>query len=76
MAEADHRPDLASLAVPTLVITGAEDQVTGPRAAQALADGIPGARLVTIESAGHLANQEHPGAFNEAVAAFLDTVPT
>ncbi|MGF1598216.1 MAG: alpha/beta fold hydrolase [Acidimicrobiales bacterium] len=71
MADTDHRPDLASIGCPTLVIVGDEDVVTGPRAAQALADGIPDARLVTIAAAGHLANQERPEAFNDAVAAFL-----
>lgn len=74
MAEADHRSDLASIACPTLVVVGEEDTVTGPAAARELADGIAGARLVTIPAAGHLANQERPDAFNDAVAAFLAEV--
>ncbi len=74
MAEADHRSDLASIDAPTLVIVGDEDTVTGPARAAELADGIPGASLVTIESAGHLANQERPDAFNDAVAGFLATI--
>jgi pimeloyl-ACP methyl ester carboxylesterase len=32
---------------------------------------IPGARLIEIEAAAHLANLENPEAFNEAVAGFL-----
>lgn len=75
MAEADHRPDLASITCPTLVIVGDEDAVTGPAAAARLAAGIPGAELVTIPAAGHLANQERPSAFNDAVARFLNVVP-
>ena len=75
MAEADHRPSLPTIETPTLVIVGEEDRITGPRAAQALADGIPGARLVTIEAAGHLANQERPEPFNDAVADFLTARP-
>ncbi len=71
MAEADHRPDLGSIACPTLVVVGDEDTVTGPDKARELADGIPGARLVVIEAAGHLANQERPEAFNDAVTSFL-----
>ena len=74
MAEADHRDDLAAITAPTLVVVGDEDQVTGPRAAQRLADGIPGAELVTIVDAGHLANQEQPEAFNEALVRFLASV--
>ena len=74
MAEADHRDDLASIRCPTLVVVGDEDTVTGPARAAELADGIPGASLVTIEAAGHLANQERPDAFNDAVAEFLAAV--
>ncbi len=73
MAEADHRSDLPSITCPTLVVVGDEDVVTGPAAAARLADGIPGAELVTIASAGHLANQERPAEFNDAVARFLRT---
>ena len=32
------------------------------------------ARVVVIERAGHLVNQEEPGAFADEVVAFLDTV--
>jgi pimeloyl-ACP methyl ester carboxylesterase len=75
MAEADHRDDLPSIGAPTLVVVGDEDQVTGPGAARRLADGIPGAELVTIDRAGHLANQERPEAFNDAVVRFLESLP-
>ena len=74
MAEADHRPDLGRISCPTLVVVGSDDAVTGPEAAQVLADGIPGASFVTIDRAGHLANQERPDAFNDAVAVFLAQV--
>jgi len=74
MAEADHRGDLASIGCPTLVVVGDEDTVTGPEKAAELADGIPGALLVTIGAAGHLANQERPDEFNTAVAEFLGRV--
>ncbi|MEM9561538.1 MAG: alpha/beta fold hydrolase [Actinomycetota bacterium] len=76
MAEADHRPDLPSIDVPTLVVVGDEDRVTGLAAAEALADGIPGAELAVIDAAGHLANQERPEAFNEVLVRFLTGVPT
>ena len=74
MAEADHRPDLASITAPTLVIVGEEDIITGPIAAQVLADGIPNSEMVTLAAAGHLANQERPEAFNDVVAPFLDLI--
>ncbi len=62
VADWDHRERLAAVAVPTLVIAGADDLSTpvDPHA-RTLVDGIPGARLevlpgahlVTIESAEH-----------------------
>jgi len=72
MAEADHRPDLASISAPTLVVVGDDDQVTPPQQSEILVAGIPGARLVMIPGAGHLANQEQPDRFNEVVSGFLN----
>jgi 3-oxoadipate enol-lactonase len=74
MAEADHRRDLPTITIPTLVVVGEDDTVTGVAAAKVLADGIPGARMATIAGAGHLANQEKPEIFNDLVADFLDSL--
>ena len=74
MAEADHRPDLAAIEAPTLVVVGANDRITGVAAAERLADGIPGAELAVIEAAGHLANQERPEVFNRLLVDFLARV--
>lgn len=71
MAESNHYPDLGSIAAPTLVVVGEHDEVTPPRTSQRLAEGIAGARYVEIPGAGHLANQEQPEAFNDAIADFL-----
>lgn len=62
---------LGGIKVPTLVIVGAEDAITPPSAAQTLAKGITGAELATLPGAGHLANLETPGGFNDAVRRFL-----
>jgi pimeloyl-ACP methyl ester carboxylesterase len=62
---------LASIAVPTLVMTGEEDTVTGPEAGRDLAAGIPGARFLLVEEAGHLVNLEQPEIVNEALLDFL-----
>lgn len=64
-------PPFASIAVPTLVITGSEDRVAPPSHARAMAEAIPGARFVEIEGAGHISNIEAPDAFNAALGAFL-----
>jgi pimeloyl-ACP methyl ester carboxylesterase len=67
----DSTPLLGQIRVPTLVVVGGEDVLTPPALARAMADAIPGARLATIEGAGHLANLEQPEAFNAAVRTFL-----
>ena len=72
------RPDstdlLATIAVPTLVIVGAEDTLTPPTEAEAIHKGIPQSQLVVIERAGHLSNLEQPDAFNDALRNFLATL--
>ncbi len=62
---------LGSIAVPTLVVTGEEDAVTGPEVGRDLAAGIPGARFLLVEEAGHLSNLEQPEIVNEALLDFL-----
>ena len=62
---------LPRIAVPTLILAGAEDRLTPPRLGRALADGIPGARLVEIPGAGHFPQLETPEAVNGALRTFL-----
>jgi 3-oxoadipate enol-lactonase/4-carboxymuconolactone decarboxylase len=56
----DLRADLTRITVPTLIVAGREDPATPPAVARELADGIPGAALVEIAHAAHLANVERP----------------
>jgi pimeloyl-ACP methyl ester carboxylesterase len=73
-ASADLRALLPAIAVPALLIYGAED-VRAPReVAQALHAAIPGSRLMVIQAAGHDVNLEAPQEYNAAVRAFLPTV--
>ncbi|WP_433497694.1 3-oxoadipate enol-lactonase [Sphaerimonospora sp. CA-214678] len=60
LASYDLRGDLARITVPTLVIAGRDDPATPPAHARELADGIPGASLVEVAHAAHLANVERP----------------
>ena len=54
----DHRDRLGAIAVPTLVVAGAEDPSTPVEPhARTIADGIPGARLEVLDAA-HLATIE------------------
>jgi pimeloyl-ACP methyl ester carboxylesterase len=70
-----HRPDstplLPTITVPTLVITGEEDQLIPVDESRAMAEAVPGATLVIVPRAGHLANLEQPEAFNQALHEFL-----
>ena len=50
--ELPHTP-LSSIAVPTLVIHGTADPMFPLEHGQALAEEIPGARLLTLDGAGH-----------------------
>jgi proline iminopeptidase len=67
----DLRPDLGRIEAETLVITGRDDFICGPAAAQVLVDGITRSELVIIEEAGHMLHLEQPAAFSGAVEAFL-----
>jgi pimeloyl-ACP methyl ester carboxylesterase len=69
----DRRAELAGVTIPTLVVVGTEDVVTPPAAAQELAAGIGGARLVEVPGAGHLSALERPGPVAALVAGFLDS---
>lgn len=67
----DSTPTLAKIAVPTLVIHGAQDQIIPLSEAEAMRDGIRGARLVVVDGAGHLPGLENAEVFNEAVREYL-----
>jgi pimeloyl-ACP methyl ester carboxylesterase len=52
-AEFDCSRALAHIEAPTLVLTGDLDQLVSPRNSRAIADLIPGARLIVIPACGH-----------------------
>jgi 3-oxoadipate enol-lactonase len=68
---ADQTASLSSIAVPTLVVVGELDVLTPLSESQAIAAAIPGARLVTIPGAGHLAPMERPRAVAAALGDFF-----
>ena len=67
---ADLLDALAELAVPTLVLVGAEDQAF-VGAAHRMAATIPGAELVVVTDAAHSPQFENPDAWWAAVSGFL-----
>ncbi len=70
----DRTAELARIAVPTLVVAGAEDQVIPLDESRQMAGSIPNARLVVIPEAGHLAPLENPAATDEAIIQFLESL--
>jgi 3-oxoadipate enol-lactonase len=64
---------LKEITCPALVICGAEDPATPPAMAREIQENLPGAKLVLIPQAAHLANIEQPEAFSRALADFLSS---
>jgi 3-oxoadipate enol-lactonase / 4-carboxymuconolactone decarboxylase len=73
LAAFDIREQLGSIAVPTLVVAGADDTETPPADARLLVAGIPDARLAVVPSTGHLAPVEEPDAVGDLLARHLET---
>jgi pimeloyl-ACP methyl ester carboxylesterase len=67
----DSRPELASIAVPTLVLVGEQDALTPLEASKEMAEAIPGARLEVVPHCGHLSTLEMPGRVVAALRAWL-----
>ncbi|HEX6844847.1 MAG TPA: alpha/beta hydrolase [Actinomycetota bacterium] len=59
---------------PTLVVKASHDPPFMKRCNDLIAAGIPGARVVLLEGADHVANLRQPAAFDAAVLPFLDGV--
>jgi 3-oxoadipate enol-lactonase len=67
----DARSSLPQIGVPTLVLVGEEDALTPPADSRLMAEAIPGAKLVAVPEAGHLAPMERPGAVATALGDFF-----
>ena len=73
-ARPNSEPDLRNINVPTLVIVGAEDQITDRGQAQLMARAIRGSQIEVIPEAGHVSNLEAPDVFNEALRRLLTSL--
>jgi 3-oxoadipate enol-lactonase len=72
MTRPDSTPLLSQIHCPTLVLVGDEDALTPRPCSDAIQRGIVGAELAVVPQAGHMSNMEHPAAFNQALASFLE----
>ncbi|MEV7885949.1 3-oxoadipate enol-lactonase [Streptomyces sp. NPDC088357] len=72
LAAFDIRERLAQISAPTLLVAGREDPATPPTHLREIADAVPGAALVEIPGASHLAVAQCPEAVLTALRAHLD----
>jgi 3-oxoadipate enol-lactonase len=63
----DSTPDLATIDVPTLVITSTADRLIAADVSAAMAAEISGSSLHVIDGVGHLSNLEAPEDFNRVL---------
>lgn len=74
MSAYDATPRLGQLAgIPTLVVSGKLDRIARPELGRALAAGIPGAKYVEFEDAGHALPITHPARLNRLLLDHLAT---
>lgn len=62
---------LSTIAIPTLIICGAQDKLTPLAQSQFMHENIKGSVLKVIECAGHVSNLEQPEEFNKHLHNFL-----
>ncbi|WP_225625874.1 3-oxoadipate enol-lactonase [Streptomyces werraensis] len=72
LAAFDLRDRLIEISSPTLLIAGREDPATPPAHLREIADAVPGAALVEIPGASHLAPAQRPDAVLNALRAHFD----
>ena len=71
---ADYRRALGEVAVPTLVLRGAEDRLVGKRTTASLLANLTDATLVEIADGGHCCQYSCPEATNRALLDWLTSV--
>lgn len=75
-----ERPDsistLKTINLPTLIVTGEEDTMTGVPEAELMKQNIPGAQMKVISKAGHYSPWEQPEEVGKLLRQFLDSVST
>ncbi|MFI6034560.1 3-oxoadipate enol-lactonase [Streptomyces sp. NPDC051315] len=73
LAAFDLRERLPEIAVPTVLVAGREDPATPPAHLREIADAVPGAALVEIPGASHLAPAQCPEAVLTALRTHFGT---
>ncbi|MBV6395882.1 MAG: 2-hydroxy-6-oxo-6-phenylhexa-2,4-dienoate hydrolase [Anaerolineales bacterium] len=73
--EFDVTNRLNEISAPTLILCGAQDQLTPPKYSEQLHTQIQNSRLAIVPQAGHMVMLEQPELFTQSAAEFLDTIP-
>lgn len=68
-------PELSAVEAPTLVIAGERDPLCPPRAAEIVAAGIPGARMMVMPDSSHMLPVERPAELSALLLDFLESSP-
>ncbi len=74
MMKFDERRRIASLALPTLIVQGMDDQVVDPSHGRILRQSIPGAQIRIFAQTGHMIPVERPHETADAIARFVREV--
>jgi pimeloyl-ACP methyl ester carboxylesterase len=72
MGRKDSRSDLKVIKIPTLILTGDEDNLIPREPSEEMAAGITGAKLTIVPQSGHMAPLEQPELVSRALAEWLD----
>ena len=70
----DSVPTLQTITVPTLLLTGDEDMLTGVEEAEVMRQNIAGSQLKVISKAGHYSPWERAGEVGPLLRQFVDSV--
>ncbi len=67
----DSQAELASIAVPTLIVVGDSDAITPPALSSAMNREIPHSRFCVIKNAGHMSPMERPEEVTNTLREFV-----
>jgi pimeloyl-ACP methyl ester carboxylesterase len=70
----DSVPTLKTINVPTLIVTGDEDAMTGVAEAQSMHQSVAGSQIKVVAKAGHYSPWEQPEEVGRIVRQFLDSL--
>jgi 3-oxoadipate enol-lactonase len=71
LADLDLRPQLAAMTLPTLVLVGDMDEATPPAMSHELAELLPNAQLIVLQSCAHVPQLQSPQVFMDSIKNFI-----